>query len=116
MNAHDATTICDAARQLVARCYSRVLRDGRAIRYGVPDESYHALRIQCKRLRYLFEFFQPIYGKALRPASQAPEETPGRGWASFRTHAPLQTNCENTPIACRFAPGIEANSSRWANS
>ncbi len=68
MNAHDATTICDAVRQLVARRYSRVLRDGRAIRYGVPDESYHALRIQCKRLRYLFEFFQPIYGKALRPA------------------------------------------------
>ena len=25
------------------------------------------MRIQCKRLRYLFEFFHPIYGNALKP-------------------------------------------------
>lgn len=62
-----AVTIGDAARQLIGREYRRLRRDGRAIIPGSSSESLHALRIRCKRLRYLFEFFHPIYGKALRP-------------------------------------------------
>ena len=62
-----AQSISDAAAKLVSRRYKRVLRDGRAITPESPDEALHALRLDCKRLRYLFEFFEPIYGKTLRP-------------------------------------------------
>jgi len=62
-----ARPISDAAAKLVSRRYKRVLRDGRAITPESPDEALHALRLDCKRLRYLFEFFEPIYGKTLRP-------------------------------------------------
>jgi CHAD domain-containing protein len=60
-------TIADAARQLIGKRYKRVLRDGRALAPDSPDESFHALRIQCKRLRYLFEFFDSSYGGLLQP-------------------------------------------------
>lgn len=60
-------TIRDAARQLIGKRYKRVLRDGRAVAPGSSAESLHALRIQCKRLRYLFEFFDPIYNNAFKP-------------------------------------------------
>jgi len=62
-----ALTIGGAARRLIARRYKRVCRAGRAIGPGCPDAALHKLRIQCKRLRYLFEFFRPIYGGALAP-------------------------------------------------
>jgi CHAD domain-containing protein len=60
-------TIADASRQLIEKRYERVLRRGRRIAPDSPDESFHALRIQCKRLRYLFEFFSLCYGKLFRP-------------------------------------------------
>ena len=56
-----------AAQQLIDKRYEVVLRHGRAITPGSSSESLHALRIQCKRLRYLFEFFHPIYGDSLKP-------------------------------------------------
>jgi CHAD domain-containing protein len=58
-------TIGEAARKAIGKQYKAVLRDGRAIKTDSPDEALHTLRIDCKRLRYLFEFFDPIYGKAL---------------------------------------------------
>ncbi len=67
MKTFGVVTIGDAAWQLIGKRYKSVRRDGRAITPGSPDESLHALRIQCKRLRYLFEFFYPIYGKVLKP-------------------------------------------------
>ena len=67
MKAFGGVTIGDAARQLIGRRYKALRRDGRAITPGSPSESLHAVRIQCKRLRYLFEFFAPIYGSELKP-------------------------------------------------
>jgi CHAD domain-containing protein len=60
-------TIGHAARRLIGKRHKRVLRDGRAIGPESPDEAFHALRIQGKRLRYLLEFFRPIYGESLAP-------------------------------------------------
>ena len=67
MKAVGGVTIGDAARQLIGKRYRALRRDGRAITSSSPSESLHAVRIQCKRLRYLFEFFHPIYGDVLRP-------------------------------------------------
>jgi CHAD domain-containing protein len=58
-------TIGDAARKIIGKQHKKVLRDGRAIAPDSPDEALHALRIDCKGLRYLFEFFHPVYGKSL---------------------------------------------------
>ena len=60
-------SIRNAAARLIGRQCKRVVRDGRAITSDSPDAALHSLRIDCKRLRYLFEFFQPIYGKSLHP-------------------------------------------------
>lgn len=60
-------SIRDAAVRLIGRQCKRVVHDGRAITSDSPDETLHSLRIDCKRLRYLFEFYQPIYGKSLHP-------------------------------------------------
>ena len=40
---------------------STVLLHGRAITPETPDEAVHALRIDCKKLRYLLEFFRALY-------------------------------------------------------
>jgi CHAD domain-containing protein len=65
-NAAGAPSIGDAAVRTIGRQYKRVLRRGRAIKSDSPDDALHALRIDCKRLRYLIEFFRPVYGKPLR--------------------------------------------------
>jgi CHAD domain-containing protein len=67
LRAHGSLTIHDAANKMIRGRLKRVLRDGRAITSNSPDEAIHALRIQCKRLRYLFEFFRPVYGRRLKP-------------------------------------------------
>ena len=59
-------TIGDAAQLLIGKRYRGVLRRGREITSVSSDESLHALRIQCKRLRYLLEFFRPTYGELLK--------------------------------------------------
>lgn len=62
------STIRDAAQAWINKQYRRVLRDGRTIQHDSADARLHALRIDCKRLRYLFEFFRPVYGASLKNA------------------------------------------------
>ena len=66
MNTFGGITIGVAARQLIGKHYKAVLRDGRGITPDSSAEALHALRIQCKRIRYLFEFFNPIYGDSFK--------------------------------------------------
>ena len=58
-------TIGDASRKTIRKQYNKVVRNGRVIKRDSPDEALHTLRIDCKRLRYLFEFFRPIHGSSL---------------------------------------------------
>jgi len=44
------------------QAYRRVRRKGDAITDESPDEALHALRIDCKKLRYLLEFFTLLFG------------------------------------------------------
>ncbi|MCR9272597.1 MULTISPECIES: CHAD domain-containing protein [Mameliella] len=54
----------DYARQLIRKRYRKVRKIARAIDADTADAEIHQLRIQCKKLRYLMEFFAPLFGKA----------------------------------------------------
>jgi CHAD domain-containing protein len=41
--------------------YRRIERDGRKTNSDTPAEVLHELRIDCKKLRYLLEFFYSLY-------------------------------------------------------
>ena len=49
------------ANQAIWKRYQRICKDGRAITESTPDEQVHDLRIQCKKLRYLLDFFAALY-------------------------------------------------------
>jgi CHAD domain-containing protein len=45
----------------IYRRYRRIIKRGRQLVEPVDDEELHALRIECKKLRYLLEFFASLY-------------------------------------------------------
>ena len=47
--------------QRIWKMYRRVIKAGRAIDVDGPAEAMHELRKDCKKLRYLIEFFRGIY-------------------------------------------------------
>jgi CHAD domain-containing protein len=49
------------ANKQIWKSYRRVMRAGAAIREDSPPEVLHELRIRCKKLRYLMEFFISLY-------------------------------------------------------
>jgi len=49
------------ARELIWKRYRKVCKIARAINPTTPDEEVHDLRIHCKKLRYLMEFFSPLF-------------------------------------------------------
>ena len=54
----------DYAKALIARRYRKVCRIAMSIDADTPDETVHALRLQCKKLRYLLDFFTPLFDEA----------------------------------------------------
>ena len=56
----DKLTIPFACR-LIWKRYQKVCKIGCHINADTPDEEVHRLRIQCKKLRYLMEFFSPLF-------------------------------------------------------
>jgi len=51
----------DVAVESIKKAWKRVLRNGRAVSRETTDAELHALRIDCKKLRYLLEFFASIF-------------------------------------------------------
>jgi CHAD domain-containing protein len=51
----------EVAGEQIARAYRRVVKQGKAITKASPATDLHRLRKSCKKLRYLLEFFQPLY-------------------------------------------------------
>lgn len=49
------------AGKTILQRYRKVARIARSIDAETPDEVVHRLRIQCKKLRYLMEFFTPLF-------------------------------------------------------
>jgi CHAD domain-containing protein len=58
--------ILEAAPEVVAQGYRKVVAIGDHIKEGSPPQALHALRIRTKRLRYTVEFIEPIYRKPVR--------------------------------------------------
>jgi CHAD domain-containing protein len=56
-----ARAIIDVASQRIWKAYRRVYKCGRSITPQTPAATLHALRINCKMLRYLLEFFRSLY-------------------------------------------------------
>nr|WP_254438726.1 CHAD domain-containing protein [Ruegeria arenilitoris] len=54
----------DYARSLIWKRYRKVCKLARGITPKTPDEAVHELRIDCKKLRYLMEFFAPLFDKS----------------------------------------------------
>jgi CHAD domain-containing protein len=59
--ANAARPVAEVAAERIWRVYRRVLKDGRAIGPDSPATDLHRLRIDCKKLRYLMEFFRSLY-------------------------------------------------------
>ncbi len=51
------------AHKTLRKALDRVRSRGEALPIGLPPEEMHALRISCRRARYLAEFFAEILGK-----------------------------------------------------
>ncbi len=49
------------AQKVIFQKYKDVITDGGAIDDDSPDEKLHELRIDCKKLRYLLEFFRSLF-------------------------------------------------------
>lgn len=56
----DTPSLAFACKLLLKR-YNKVCSIARSIDATTPDETVHELRIQCKKLRYLMEFFTPLF-------------------------------------------------------
>jgi len=60
--------IKSVADERIWKVYKRALKEGNAIQDDSPAEDLHELRKTCKKLRYLMELFQSLYGiKAIKP-------------------------------------------------
>lgn len=55
------TPVSRLASKRIWRVYRRVMKQGAAITPDSPAEALHELRISCKKLRYLMEFFLSLY-------------------------------------------------------
>ena len=49
------------AKRFIGKRYGRVIELGTAIDESTPDADLHRLRIECKKLRYLLEFFSSLF-------------------------------------------------------
>ena len=53
--------IITLARKRIYKQYRRISEDGSRILENTDDEKLHSLRIECKKLRYLMEFFSSLF-------------------------------------------------------
>jgi CHAD domain-containing protein len=56
-----ARPIGQLAQAVIYKRYRRVIKKGSRISDTTPDERLHELRIDCKKLRYLLEFFTSLF-------------------------------------------------------
>lgn len=55
--------LLEVASERIWKMWRRVFKRGRAIDEETPAEALHSLRIDCKKLRYLLEFFRSLYAE-----------------------------------------------------
>ncbi len=59
--ANAARPIREVAGERIERAFARVRKRGRHLSAETPAEAVHELRIACKKLRYLLEFFRSLF-------------------------------------------------------
>nr|MBX2858371.1 CHAD domain-containing protein [Cellvibrionaceae bacterium] len=62
---HEASrqAIIELAKKRIFKRYQKVCALGSNIKHDTPDDDVHELRIECKKLRYLMEFFSELFAK-----------------------------------------------------
>ena len=63
LQANAMRPVAELADQRIYKIYKRVIKQGKAIEPDSPAELLHDLRKDCKKLRYLMEYFQSLYPK-----------------------------------------------------
>lgn len=53
--------VIDLAQKFIFKKYKQIIKKGRKIDNVSPDPMLHELRIECKKLRYLLEFFSSLF-------------------------------------------------------
>ena len=53
--------VIDLARQRIYKKYRGVVKTGNTVLANTQDKMLHTLRIECKKLRYLMEFFASLF-------------------------------------------------------
>lgn len=53
--------INEVAYMRLKKQYRKVIRLGRELHHGTADSAIHQLRLECKKLRYLLEYFSPMF-------------------------------------------------------
>ncbi len=59
--ANASRPVGEVAAERIDRAYARVRKRGRSLSAETPAETLHELRIACKKLRYLIEFFRSLF-------------------------------------------------------
>jgi len=54
-------SVVGLARKFICKQYQQVMNLGNVIDDSTPDEEFHKLRIECKKLRYLLEFYAALF-------------------------------------------------------
>jgi CHAD domain-containing protein len=62
-NKKSALPVIDLASASIRSRHKIVVEDGKKVAETPEDEALHTLRIECKKLRYLLEFFASLYEK-----------------------------------------------------
>jgi CHAD domain-containing protein len=57
----DGQLILPVAQKVIGKTFRKLIKKGRRITNKSPDEALHNLRIDCKKMRYLLEFFAPLF-------------------------------------------------------
>lgn len=75
---HAGQAAHDYACERIWQHYRKVRKAAASINADTPDDDIHELRIRCKKLRYLIEFFSPVFpkpalGKLLKPLKRLQE-------------------------------------------
>jgi len=63
MTSNAGLPIIRLARKRIYKQYRHIVKNGNRILENTEDEKLHALRIECKKLRYLMEFFSSLFSR-----------------------------------------------------
>lgn len=62
-SSNSAVPVTSTAKKSIFKKYRKVVKLGRLINDQTPDPDIHSLRIECKKLRYLLEFFSSLFAR-----------------------------------------------------